>query len=50
MEEKGVSQLISVDFRKKVGGTEREKTSHKVTIQGPFAPQPAPEPGTPDAV
>ena len=38
MEEKGVSQLISVDFRKKVGGTEREATSHKVAIQGPFAP------------
>ncbi|MBI5246769.1 MAG: chromosome segregation protein SMC [Elusimicrobia bacterium] len=44
MEEKGVSQLISVDFRKKVGGTEREATSHKVAIQGPFAAsEPAPE-------
>jgi len=45
MEEKGVSMLISVDFRKKVGGTEREATSHKVAIQGPFAPtaEPAPE-------
>ncbi|MCR4296024.1 MAG: chromosome segregation protein SMC [Elusimicrobia bacterium] len=37
MEEKGVSQLISVDFRKKVGGTEREATSHVVAQQGPFA-------------
>jgi len=37
MEEKGISQLISVDFRKKVGGTEREATSHKVAQQGPFA-------------
>ncbi|MEQ1918583.1 MAG: hypothetical protein ABL955_05240, partial [Elusimicrobiota bacterium] len=37
MEEKGVSQLISVDFRKKVGGTEREATSHTVAQQGPFA-------------
>jgi chromosome segregation protein len=46
MEEKGISQLISVDFRKKVGGTEREATSHKVAIQGPFAPS---EPGSPEA-
>ncbi len=46
MEEKGVSQLISVDFRKKVGGTEREATSHKVAIQGPFAPS---EPGPSEA-
>ena len=37
MEEKGISQLISVDFRKKVGGTEREATSHAVARQGPFA-------------
>ncbi|UPT73434.1 MAG: chromosome segregation protein SMC [Elusimicrobiota bacterium] len=37
MEEKGVSQLVSVDFRKKVGGTEREATKSKVVQQGPFA-------------
>ena len=37
MEEKGVSQLISVDFRKKVGGTEREASKQKVVQQGPFA-------------
>ncbi len=37
MEEKGISQLISVDFRKKVGGTEREATKEKVVSQGPFA-------------
>ncbi|PIR15584.1 MAG: hypothetical protein COV48_13535, partial [Elusimicrobia bacterium CG11_big_fil_rev_8_21_14_0_20_64_6] len=37
MEEKGISQLISVDFRKKIGGTEREATSHTVVQQGPFA-------------
>lgn len=42
MEEKGVSMLISVDFRKKVGGTEREAASHKVVQQGPFV---LPEPG-----
>lgn len=46
MEEKGISQLISVDFRKKVGGTEREATSHQVAQQGPFA---LPEAGTPEA-
>jgi len=46
MEEKGVSQLISVDFRKKVGGTEREATSHVVAQQGPFA---LPEPGPSEA-
>ncbi len=44
MEEKGVSQLVSVDFRKKVGGTEREATKSKVVQQGPFAaPEPTPE-------
>ena len=37
MEEKGVSLLVSVDFRKKVGGTEREATKKQVTQQGPFA-------------
>lgn len=37
MEEKGISQLISVDFRKKVGGTEREEAKQKVVQQGPFA-------------
>lgn len=42
MEEKGVSQLVSVDFRKKVGGTEREATKSKVVQQGPFA-EPSPE-------
>ncbi len=46
MEEKGISQLISVDFRKKVGGTEREATSHTVVQQGPFA---LPEPGPSEA-
>ncbi|MEK7233516.1 MAG: chromosome segregation protein SMC [Elusimicrobiota bacterium] len=42
MEEKGVSQLISVDFRKKIGGIEREATNQQVVHQGPFA---LPEPG-----
>ncbi len=37
MEEKGVSQLISIDFRKKVGGTEPEAPKQKVIQQGPFA-------------
>lgn len=46
MEEKGISQLISVDFRKKVGGTEREATSHVVAQQGPFA---LPDAGTTEA-
>jgi chromosome segregation protein len=39
MEEKGVSQLISVDFRKKAG-PEREQHSLKVAVQGPFATEP----------
>jgi chromosome segregation protein len=44
MEEKGVSQLISVDFRKKSAAPEREKHSLKVDVQGPFAPvEAAPE-------
>ena len=38
MEEKGVSQLISVDFRKKAAAPEREEHSLKVEVQGPFAP------------
>ena len=38
MEEKGVSQLISVDFRKKSAAPEREKHSLEVDVQGPFAP------------
>ncbi|MDP3543000.1 MAG: chromosome segregation protein SMC [Elusimicrobiota bacterium] len=46
MEEKGISQLISVDFRKKVGGTEREAASHVVAQQGPFA---LPDAGTTEA-
>ncbi|MDO8756949.1 MAG: chromosome segregation protein SMC [Elusimicrobiota bacterium] len=37
MEEKGVSMLISVDFRKKVGGTERETMKQNAVPQGPFA-------------
>jgi chromosome segregation protein len=50
MEEKGISQLISVDFRKKVGGTEREAASHQVAQQGPFAlPEPGPGPGPSEA-
>ena len=36
MEQKGVSQLISVDFRKK-SGPEREAPKKRVTQQGPFA-------------
>jgi chromosome segregation protein len=36
MEEKGISQLISVDFRKKTGA-DREAYSLKVEQQGPFA-------------
>ena len=36
MEEKGISQLISIDFRKKVGGTEREAPKEKIVQQGPF--------------
>jgi hypothetical protein len=37
MEEKGISQLISVDFRKKAALPEREAHSLKVEVQGPFA-------------
>ncbi|OGR90600.1 MAG: hypothetical protein A2V88_02405 [Elusimicrobia bacterium RBG_16_66_12] len=37
MEEKGVSQLISVDFRKK-SGPEAEPAKRKVLQQGPFEP------------
>ncbi len=43
MEEKGISQLISVDFRKKAALPEREEHSLKVDAQGPFAPAEAPE-------
>jgi chromosome segregation protein len=43
MEEKGVSQLISVDFRKKDKLPEREAHSLQVDVQGPFAPAEAPE-------
>ena len=39
MEEKGVSQLVSVDFRKKDKVPERETHSLQVDIQGPFAPE-----------
>jgi chromosome segregation protein len=39
MEEKGVSQLVSVDFRKKEKVPERETHSLQVDIQGPFAPE-----------
>ena len=39
MEEKGVSQLISVDFRKKDKLPEREAHSLQVDVQGPFAPE-----------
>ncbi len=39
MEEKGVSQLISVDFRKKSAAPEREAHSLQVDVQGPFAPE-----------
>ncbi len=42
MEEKGISQLISVDFRKKVGGTEREAAKQAVVQQGPFASERGP--------
>jgi chromosome segregation protein len=38
MEEKGVSQLISVDFRKKSAAPAREEHSLQVDVQGPFAP------------
>ncbi|MBI3565887.1 MAG: hypothetical protein HY079_11865, partial [Elusimicrobia bacterium] len=40
MEEKGVTQLVSVNFKKKdkAAVPEREKHSLKVDIQGPFAP------------
>ncbi|MFI5348777.1 MAG: chromosome segregation protein SMC [Elusimicrobiota bacterium] len=42
MEEKGVSQLISVDFRKKEKAAavpDREAHSLQVDVQGPFAPE-----------
>ncbi|MFI5363241.1 MAG: chromosome segregation protein SMC [Elusimicrobiota bacterium] len=43
MEEKGVSQLISVDFRKKAAAPPREEHSLKVEVQGPFVAPEAPE-------
>ncbi len=46
MEEKGVSQLVSVDFRKK-SGPEREEHSLKVEVEGPYAAKM--EPDAPDA-
>jgi chromosome segregation protein len=56
MEQKGISQLISVDFRKKAALPEREAHSLKVDIQGPYAapepvaaaPEPAAEAPSPD--
>src|ERR1035437_7371335 len=37
MEEKGISQLISVDFCKKSAAPAREEHSLHVDVQGPFA-------------
>jgi chromosome segregation protein len=49
MEEKGISQLISVDFRKKAALPEREAHSLKVEVQGPFAaPEAADSPAPSD--
>jgi len=56
MEEKGVSQLVSIDFRKRAAAVpEREEHTLDVDVQGPFAapepssePAPAADPAVPD--
>jgi len=56
MEEKGVTQLVSVNFKKKDKAAlpEREKHSLKVGLQGPYAgpeaPAAAPEPVTAESI